>query len=648
MTLSLNTNKKISLIDTGLETFFSLNNEEADTKIKARYNIKNSSFTLLFDNISEGICCTFFRTINNTKELSYRFSLEGGYQITTTAAGGWLIQNHDQPQTPTYWIPVLPKNRQYDDDQHITKETDVKISGFEISSDSLAITVDSKERFFLDFVIVRFLPAANTILQQLIAPAEHELRPVFLWGSHSLYTKHADLFLHLINGLVYENRTSWPYYRKICSENDAHALYVTLSGLEQTSGKQIYTLLKRLLVSASISRLGKDGAWRHGEWSNDMEAHFRLHCSGMHLLMDVLSEHHDQEVEDSLKSAAAYIAKQHDSTKIGTWFLHDELELSEASMSKSPFKWVRNKAFGKRTSNMLVLNTHLDTSIALDRYASLTGDQQYTSLVTSARNSTRLLLAAKPAERLYRAIFYIIGLTLLPTDEARRLPTHVRILKRLGWKYLIPNLQYIKKLFPRVVMPTGYIDRALSLRGISPAYQAINTMDLMRYIRRFPNDLSFSNLAPALEFSQQQNFQSYLAESDKTCYALGFWAETLYHLCTINNDPKYRQWLAQTLLNLGSSGLGIPPSILGGNFEAISSPLSSLTPSVNCGFVVVANISHALKKEFLLVNQGETPATMVLEGFSMIIANATTFEQGQNITLNPGSWITIEPSNPEA
>ena len=639
---------KTNLTNTNLGMLFSAaNTPQPGIRVGARHSLEYNGLSILFDGIAEDISCAFIRTPNKTSTHSYQFNLEGGYQLTTIPAGGWLIQNNTPQQAPTYWIPVLPKNRQYDDDQHITSETSVEISGLDISTDALSITVDCKKGFHLDLVIVCFMPSANLIVQQLITPDTQELKPVFLWGSHTTYSKPADLFLHLIHGLVYENRTAWPYYRKICSENDAHALYVTLSGLEQTSGKQIYALLKRLLVSASISRLGKDGAWRHGEWSNDMEAHFRLHCSGMHLLMDVLSEQHDQEVEDSLKSAAAYIAKQHDATRIGAWFLHDELELTEDSMSKSPFKWVKSKAFGKRFSNMLVLNTHLDTSIALDRYSSLTGDQQYTPLVSSARKSTRLLLAAKPTERLYRAIFYIIGLTLLPTDEARRLPTHVRILKRLGWKYLIPNLQYIKKLFPRVVMPTGYIDRALSLRGISPAYQAINTMDLMRYIRRFPNDLAFSDIAPALEFTQQQSFQSYLAESDKACYALGFWAETLYHLCTINNESKYRQWLAQALLNLDKRGLGIPPSILGGNYEAISSPLSSLPPTVNCDFVVVANISHALKTEFLLVNQGDTPSTMTLEGFSMIIANATTFEQGKNVTLNPGNWITIEPVNPE-
>ncbi|MEZ0154837.1 MAG: hypothetical protein AB9Q22_08050 [Candidatus Reddybacter sp.] len=642
--MNLSTLLKTNLTNTNLEDLFTF--ETPDPGTVRRHEINTRSFCNLVDNLSDSVCCLFIRSNNCTTDQDYQFTLQGAYQITAIPAGGWLIQDPNQQQAATYWIPALPKNRQLDDDQHITSETSAPIGGLEISTEALSITVNRKQGYYLDLVILRFMPDADNLVQQLIAPQQHELAPVFLWGSHTTYCKHADLFLHLINGLVYENRTAWPYYRKICSENDAHALYVTLTGLQHRSGKLLYVLLKRLLVSATLSRQGEDGAWRHGEWSDDMEAHFRLHCSGMHLLMDVLSERHDPEVEANLKSAAAYIAKQHDSTNIGTWFLHDELELSEASMSKSPFKWVKSRAFGKRPSNMLVLNTHLDTSIALDRYATLTGDSQYATLLASARQATRTLLTAKPAERLYRIIFNIIELTLLPTEQAKQLPVHLRIFKRLGWKYLIPRLQHIKKIFPRIVMPGGYIDRALSLRGISPAYQSINTMDLARYIRRFPDDIPLDQIRSALEFSQSQIFRDFLAESKKTRYALGFWAETLYHLCTIDTDPKYRQWLTDVLLDLDNNDLGIPPSILGGNMEALSAPLPPIQAQLTSSSVLVANLSLSSKTEFLLVNRGAAPATIALKEFSLLIANKISPTQGRDITLNPGDWVTLQPVRP--
>jgi len=638
-------------IDTDLRSLFSYDenhNTYENNGIGSRSRFSDDHFSILFDKLSDDVCCAFIRSSNIKDEATYKFSIQGKFEILAVPAGGWVVRNSDDHNSPDYWIPVLPKVRKLDNDLHITNENSAEITGLSASTENISISIKGKHQFHLDLIVLQFKPTASHILDQLITLDDNETAPVFLWGSHTLYTKPADLFLHLIYGFVYENRTAWPFYRKICSENDAHALYVTLSGLNQTSGKSIYGLLKRLIIIATISRQGTDGAWRHGEWSDDMEAHFRLHCSGMHLLMDALSEEKNQTVEDSLKNAASFISRQRDNTNIGTWFLHDELELSEASMRKSPFKWVRSKAFGKSLSNMLVLNTHLDTTIALDRYATITGDQQYCNEVISARHAVSALLDAKPAESLYRLIFRIIELTLLPTEQASKLPAYVRIFKRLGWKYLIPNLQHIKKIFPRINMPSGYIDRALSLKGISPAYQSINTMDLARYMRRFPDDLSLEQTEPALEFSNQQSFRDYLAESDKTQYALGFWAETLYHLCTITDDAKYRQWLADTIIDLDRKHIGLPPSILGGNMEVLSSPLPS-SATYNAGpMITVANLSYGSKTEFLLVNTGPAPETIEKNGFLSVMSSKeietmhNTNDHG--ITLAPGSWVSIQPT----
>src|SRR5690606_31868412 len=149
----------------------------------------------------------------------------------------------------------------------------------------------------------------------------------------------ADLYQHLIHGHIYENRTQWPFNWKICSENDAHSLYVTLSGLFRSTGKRIYDLLRKQIVLSVVDRLGEDGAFRHGEWSRNMECHDRLHASGIHLRLDYLAEHDDPVVADALQRAAHFLAARPDKTDLGQWFLHDELEQSEAGMRQSPFTW---------------------------------------------------------------------------------------------------------------------------------------------------------------------------------------------------------------------------------------------------------------------------------------------------------------------
>ncbi len=179
------------------------------------------------------------------------------------------------------------------------------------------------------------------------------------------------------------------------------------------------------------------------------------------------------------------MARQTAQLSFGTWLLHDELEHSVDKMKLGPFKWVPSTVFGKAESNMLVLNSHLDATIALDRYAQVTGDQQFSALVRSARDAAGAVLSCAAQSRCTGLLFWLIGLTFLPASEASALPLWKRALKRLTWKYVIPRLPDIKARFPRVVMPGGYIDRELTLRTWAHDYHAINLMDLARYLRRF-------------------------------------------------------------------------------------------------------------------------------------------------------------------
>ena len=111
---------------------------------------------------------------------------------------------------------------------------------------------------------------------------------------------------------------------------------------------------------------------------------------------------------------------------------------------------------------MLVLNTHLDTTIAMNRYRLITGDTQYQALVVSALNSTRAVLGLRTADWLYKPLFWAIGLTMLPTESASKLSIPIRAIKRFAAQYLIKKLPNIKEFFPRLVMPNGYIDRQMS------------------------------------------------------------------------------------------------------------------------------------------------------------------------------------------
>ena len=520
-------------------------------------------------------------------------------------AGGWLLLATEAPLCH-YWLPHAPIARTVDADGHILTESVAELHDILFASDGLSVALTAPAGRCLDAVIWRLPDAVLVTELQTLSPVETQ--SYFLLGSHTRYSKPSDLYRHLVHGWVYEDRYAWPHNRRICSENDAHALHLIFSGLQRATEKRIYGLLKAQLLLSVLSRQSEDGSYRHGEWTNAFESHYRLHCSAMHMMMDALSEKEGEDVCTALGRAGAFLARQTDKLDAGVWFLHDDLEHSSETLRQGPFRWLPSRALGKSETNMLVLNTHLDATVALDRYREVTGDTRHQPLVDQAVSATRAVLSLRPAEWLYELLFRAIRLTFLPTAQATRLPLHQRALKRLAWKYLIPLLPHIKARWPRIVMPGGYIDRELSLRIFAHEYLPINLMDLLRYRRRFPAESVDDVIAAAFRLARDCRMFDRWSEIKGKEYALGFRAEALYHACLVYPDAEYRASLAQAVIALESQGLGLPPSLLGANSEAVAPREQVPTPVVEDARIRVVNLSRKGAIEVLLVNCSNDPA----------------------------------------
>jgi len=533
-------------------------------------------------------------------------SIGGGHNLRATPAGGWLLCPQAQAASH-YWLPRLPALRTLDADGHVLAERAASIEGIEVDAAGLAASIVGRGGA-IDLVAWRLDDPA--LVDELTDFSALERASWYQWGSHTLYARPADLYQHLIHGHIYENRSQWPFNWKICSENDAHSLYVTLSGLFRSTDKRIYDLLRKQVVLSVVDRLGEDGAFRHGEWSRNMECHYRLHASGIHLMLDYLAEHDDPTVADALQRAARFLAARPDKTDLGQWFLHDELEQSEAGMRQSPFTWKASRVLGKSPTNMLVLNTHLDTLIGLDRYRRERGDATLDELLDSAHGAAMRVLALRPAEALYRLVAKVLYLTFLPPEKAARLPLLQRALKRVGWKWLAPRLHLLKTAFPRLVFPGGFIDRAVSLKGVSDAYQPINLMDLLRFARHFPSPAVDAVVHEALAFTQGSGLVERWAGMKNKSYAIGFWAEALWHACMLYPNPDYRSWLGTCMLRLERMKMGLPPSLLGANAEAVPPDRQVPCPIVSDGRLRVANLSHGDTREFIVANASKDPVEL--------------------------------------
>jgi hypothetical protein len=545
-------------------------------------------------------CCCFLRLVA-VQERAVCFELPGPYRIQSCPGGGWIIEP-EAPKNCFYWIPQPAMARAVSKVGHLSSEQPGQVSTLKLAGTSLSIELSIRAGFYSDVVVWQIPFEEKELVQELIQLTSLETQAFFLWGSHTTYRKPADLYLHLIFGHVYECRFAWPHSRRICSENDAHSLYVTFNGLERATGKKIYALFKQQLLLSVMARQGGDGGWRHGEWTEDMEAHLRLNASAIHLLLDSLEECQDAAVRQALERAVEFVSRHKDETSIGAWLLHDSLELNEAGMRKSPFRWLPSRVLGKSTSNMLVLNTHLDSLVALDRYQQVTGDQRHRSLIQSAKSAARAVLSLRSLDWVYGMIFKLISLTLLPTRTQERLPLPLRVLKRFAWQWLGPNLYRLTARFPRLVMPGGYIERAIAIHGMADAYHSVNVMDLVRYWRRFPDENLANLLHNAVGFIQENSIQEHWGEKDEKQYALGFWAETLYHLYLLAPDRETLSYLAETILKLDELEIGLPPSLLGGNAEAVAVKDQIGCVSLADEHLRVANLSHEGHAEFLIVN----------------------------------------------
>lgn len=523
--------------------------------------------------------------------------------------GGWLLRPVGSPGV-VYWVPQPAMARTLDADLHITAECRADVTGIELGLAPSGIQFDLPRGHALDVVVWR-LPAAETrLVEEVVSPLlAIEKQPTFTYGSHSVLGRPADFYRHLVHGQVYDTEFVWPRHWRICDELDAYALWLTAAGLQAATGKSLYGLLKVQLSHSIVARQREDGGWYHGEWTTGMESHFRLHCGGIHLLCAALEEREDPSLRAALDRACAFLARQTDATELGTWFLHDSLERSEAAMKDCPFPWASTTVLGKSRPNMLVLNTHLDAQIALARHARICGTASHAQAVESARDATRAALALRPADMLYRLVFGLVDLTLLPAAKAMRLPLPLRAAKRLTWKYLTPRLHQLRARYPRFVMPSGYIDRSPTLLGVAHQYLPVNIWDLVRYRRLFPMAEADRAIRGAMEYIDRHHALTFWRETRNHKHALGFWAESLYHLAVDDSDPRLRSALAEAMLFCEDAGQGMPPSLLGANCEAV--PPAARRP---CPSPVDARLRVALLgDEALVVNVSESPvpATMV-------------------------------------
>ncbi len=612
--------------------------------LRSRWN-ENGIERIRDDFSSVGARCLFIRA-TQPDNTSIQVTLTGDYRLQSCPLGGWLLLSHDSEAI--YWIPRLPSLRTLDEHERIMTETAVSLHDLDLTPQAASVTFKFPAMQSFDWVIWRFTGNSANWLSELETALTPELQAYFIYASHTTTQSPADLYLHLVHGHIYGNHWAWPKKRKICDELDAYALYLIMAGLGRSTCKILHTLLRKQVVVSVIDRQEIDGGFRHGEWTDLHETHNRLVNGAIHLLAAEAQLSRDPAVMHSLRAAGDYISHQIDRTKSGAWFLHDSLELSEETISHYPFNTVASNWLGKSRANLLILNTHMDCTIALDRYRQVTGDNRYTELVDSARAATRAALEARPADWLYRPLMHLIGLTLLPKKEQAALNLPLRILKRLTWKYLTPNWHRIKSIYPRFIMPCGFVDRSLGQEGYSHRYQSVHVMDLARYKRCFPSDNVDEVLNGAIQFTVQSHITKFWKENLDSRDSLGFWVEGLQQICASQMNEVCIARLAEAALDMLDAGIGLPPSVLGSNAEIVEPSKHMPCPAPTDDRLRTICLAHQLSWACVVLNPSEVelPLDFYANLPKNLVWQTATIKNVKSIPSRGWAWAHHIPPSP--
>jgi hypothetical protein len=280
----------------------------------------------------------------------------------------------------------------------------------------------------------------------------------------------------------------------------------------------------------------------------------------------------------------------------GLWFLHDTLEIAPSNYHLRSS--LRSKAFGKSIRNTYTLNTHIYTLLTLFELQKELNSDDISEAIERGWVALKDVIEASPAEWFYRWLCLLMASKLaFPPGKPTRLNQALCKLTRyaIGW-----ILVYSKLLYPRLVMPNGYIDRHLSLIGFSYNYHFVNLWDLVRIYRYRPEPWIRKVIDQGISYTLRSNLSKYSFQNKFHNLELVGEIFQVYAAITPNFE---RSLLAAILIRLKQIECGVTPGLLGFDWRAVPPELQVHNIKIPDPDVELVNISNNLGwGEFLVIN----------------------------------------------
>jgi len=376
------------------------------------------------------------------------------------------------------WFPKGPVLRVYDGQGRIISSRQSSFIA-ETQDSYLRLTMPEGSDGRVEFPILRFETDREVFLNEINNTSQIEKLKVTKAGWF-FYEKINDVWDYFIDGYVYKARHK-SISRAWRCQQQANTLYNYVNYLGEKTSKKIYSVLCDIIAYSIMISLPEDGRWRQGAATDIMETHTRHQIEGIHLLLSYYEKTHQQVFLEKAQRAMDYLISLSDKLAGGgIWFLHDSLESNSEDYALRYKDSFQTTAFGKSATNTLCLNTHLWTLIALHRMNELKPESRYRECYESGVKSLRTVLQSRRGQILYWLVYRLWDFLVSCSLRTKR-----RFINKLRWKYdrilkknILPRL---KKKFPRLHMPNGFIERDLGCSVHSNGYHFVNVRDLMLF-----------------------------------------------------------------------------------------------------------------------------------------------------------------------
>lgn len=374
------------------------------------------------------------------------------------------------PSQNLVWLPSTPEMLCFDQHKRIA------ISGGPLATYQwqfqpqiqLIVSLPSKASEVTVFPYTIMEDPDGELFEELSSLSEVEMR-LYRKTNWFYPRKPLDIWNYLIDGSLYDPRASGKVNKRFKCQQCAYAWWNYLDFLYKQTRKKIYTILQDEVAYSVLLDMSDNGEWGHGFWSDDIETHTRFHLDGIHLLISQYEKTGQsiwlKAAQRSLAFVSERLMEKLDDGSL--WFLHDTIE---HSVSKS-------NIFGKTAGNSLCVNTHVQALTVLHRLHSAAPEEGvYAEMFESGLKALQRVLSHQPADLFYRPL---ISWALKYRTGKKTVSKLSKIKNYLQAPILFVLYWFIRRLFPRIVQPNGFIERDLDISFASDGYHIINLKDLL-------------------------------------------------------------------------------------------------------------------------------------------------------------------------